>query len=1030
MGFPRKQPTTPASRVASHRFKTPTLFVVWGMLWALSAINAGMPPGPILEHAPVQNALRQSAVDTLFQDREGFLWIGTREGLVRWDGSNARYWHPQPFDSNALRQRIVVQIDQDASGDLWVATRSFIHGRSQVSRLVAPQLEQFVHYPLNAAELALDAARQPWLTHATGIYRYRRDDDRFELWIHRDRPTGEEASTAFGADDTLWIVSPHGLERCQLALQECKVLESELPPIDFFRLFTDGSRMLLPTRDHILCVSDSRPFLTPCVDIDKLKLQGRATTVERDTAGNLWLATLEEVWQFSDPPRRVPIHSQSGSAGDDIYALLGDHAGGMWAGTPWGLLYWDPQRQPFELLAIGADSTGPSSAAPIISLHEDRSGKLWVGTIGDGLYARRPEGDWRHFPEQRWAPKPAQEATFIWSISSTEEAVWLATTFGVVSINRESETVALLTLPESQSQPKSGSGVRKILPRAAGGLWVMAYSGTLYQLEDGRFDAIYTEPEMWVEDVAIQRDGKIWLGTATNGLRLVDPATGEAEVFQHVPSDRQSLADCSIFSLWVDSRDDLWIGTGCGLARLPADRDRFQHVLNPSALPSSAVLTIFEGPQRFWMSTNRGLVSLDKDMARRGEGAPMLRKGAVTVWGQESGVGNLEFNRGAVTQDQAGHLLFGGDRGITRFLPEEISQSTYQPPIRLESLTLMSRHGSRQLTQPFGTRIEIAPDVTSFTVELGTVDFSSPPRNRFALQLTGVDPDWIELGTRRAATYAGVQPGRYRLEGRVSNRDDVWNEHQLDLELIVIPPFYRTLWFQTTAGVTTVLALFTIGALVSRQRYQRQLERLQIQQQRDEDRRRISRDLHDELGAGLTQIVLSSEKEMRRPSPDLDALQRIADGARRLIDAIREIIWSIDPQHDRLDRLLSRLRAAVAETLEVAELQAKLEFPQQPPELPVSPQVRRNLSLIVREAVHNIVRHARASQVRVTCEHDDTEIRLLIADNGRGFDPDLVSEGHGLRNLRNRAQASGGDLTIDSQPGTGTQIRVRLPLAS
>ncbi len=1007
-----------------------TFFLVWAIFMGSTPRVVEASPIPALERSPVESILRQSAVDALFQDRDGFLWIGSREGLVRWDGSNARYWYSVPFDDTSLPRNMVLRIDQDSEGHIWVVTRAFIHGTSEVSRLITPELERFAHYTPEDPDLAMDASGQPWLVNDEGVHRYQRDDDRFVLWIHlpRYRPAvPTSAAAVFDTQGALWILSRNTLDRCDVDTRSCESLAVEVAPLPLIQLLADSGRVRLPVKQGVVCAADSPLRLEPCDDLGDLQLAAQVTASAQDAAGARWLATPAGVWQVTPSgARQIPIHHGSGSANNDIFVLLGDRAGGMWAGTPWGLWSWDPHRHPFDLLTIdessSEDATVGHRLAPILSLHEDDAGTLWVGTVGDGLYARSSTGAWRHFSEELWTPNDF--ASLVWSIASHKGDLWIGASEGLVRLGASGQA-QWMAVPTT-SAGKGIPGIRKVLTKD-GKLWILTYRNGILRFDHDRFEMIYDEPGQGVEDLAVDDAGHLWLGTGEDGLRHIDPATGKARAFRCSPADPRSLSGCGIVSLLVDSTGALWVGTTRGLDRLADDDEHFEHVLGPRDLPSSAVLAILEGPRRLWLSTNRGLVSIEKDIARRSIGAKPPPH-AVTVWDQQDGVGNLEFNRGAALSSRDGRLLFGGDRGITRFAPLEIERSTYRPPIRLDGLTLITRHGAHWLEPVPGEPIEIAPDVTSITFELATIDFTSPPGNRFALRLVGIDPEWIDLGTRRSATYAGVPPGRYTLLARVSNADGVWNDESLEVPLSVLPPFHRTPLFRAIVSLAGIGFLIALGIMVSRRRYQRQLDRLRTEHQRDEDRRRISRDLHDELGAGLTQIVLLSEKESRQPSSDPATQQRVADSARRLIDAVREIIWSIDPEHDRLDHLLARLRAATADMLEAAELRAELEFPQQPPETVVSPQLRRNLSLILREAVHNAIRHAQATYIRVTCEHDETEIRIVIADDGQGFDIDHVTRGNGLRNLRARARAINGAITIDSGPGEGTRVRVALPI--
>ena len=1019
------------------------VFVVFSIACA-TPIQAEPAAVPVLERSALERVIRQSAVDTFYQDPEGFLWLGTREGLVRWDGNQARTWVSVPFDETSLRDNIVVDIDRDAEGHLWLVTRGAIHGASRVARLVAPELERFVHYPHEDVELAMSPDGEPWLVGVDAIFRRAAEEDRFDAWMQR-RPVADEdrfdvwmrrrvrdplsSRAVFDQRGDLWILDAGGLDRCRVANRSCQTMPIE--PEASLRLWPDGDRVRISTSDGIACLDQVNRRLEPCEDLEGFSPGTSVSALARDARGSLWLATLEGLWRASASGLvKVSLDRDAGSAGDDIYNLLGDHSGGVWAGTPWGLLYWDPHRQPFELVPIGDRATGLSSSALIMALHEDVAGTVWIGTIGDGLYALSPSGSWRHFPERSWMTEAREEASFVWSIAGTGGHVWLATTYGLVRVDRSTGHTTRVELPEPMVKGRHAAGVRKVLVDASDQLWVLSYWGQIWRLENGGFERVHREvPAVEVEEMAIAVDGTIWLGTSDDGLRRIEPVSGETRALRHVPSDPASLASRGVFALHLDQRGDLWVGTTRGLDRLASSGDTFEHVLGPQDLPSSAVLAIQEGPRRLWLATNRGLVSVDKDLARRGLSAEERRR-AVAIWDLDDGVGNLELNRGAVLRARDGKLLFGGDRGITRFRPEEIRRSTYRPPIRLEKVTAVDRRGVRNLDPVASGPIEIAPGVSSFTVELGTVDFSSPPRNRFAMRLVGVDPDWIELGTRRVATYVGVPPGHYTLRARVSNADGVWSAGQLELPLVVVPPFYRTSLFRVASSVAAALSILALGAMAGRRRYRRQLERLRVEQQREEDRRRISRDLHDELGAGLTQIVLLSEKELRSPSTQPESLRRIADGARGLIEGIREIIWSIDPQHDRLDRLAARLRGTAAEMLEAAELRAELDFPEALPELAVAPRLRRNLSLILREAVHNAVRHSGARTVRVRFAHLGETLELEVADDGRGLDEDAAPSGHGQRNIRERAAAVDGRATIETASGGGVRVRVQMPLES
>lgn len=1004
------------------------VLTIW-LVWTASAFAQPDSP-PVFLRSSVEAHLRQSGVDALFEDRDGFLWIGTREGLVRWDGHESRHWSSLPFDTTSLPHNVVTHIDQDGDGHLWIITRPHIFGSTLPSRLLAPDFETIRTYRQVDVAVAIDGEGQPWLVSNDTILRYLPAEDHFVAWMERPNPPTDLPHATFDGEGYLWIVQEAGIERCHLASKTCRAVQSRPGVVHQKNVILLDGRILHPAPEGLDCFDGAHRFL-PCEDLGPLP-NTLVTQAERDPLGDLWLATFEGVWKTSTRhPEPERIEWRANGAGDDVYAFLLDRSGGAWAGTPWGLLQFAPYRHPFRHMPLGGQLATGHASTPVLSLHVDPEGRLWAGTIGGGLYVRHGDGSWQHYPETLWAMTPSHETSFVWSMASLGENLWLATTYGLIRLHRKTGEISHKPLPASLGADSKTPRIRKVIARPPDELWVMTYHDGLLRLVGDRFEKIYGAPDAsFVEDMTFESNGRIWLATTEDGLKRVDPASGKAESFRHDPADPSSLGGQGGVALLVDGQGTLWVGTTSGLDRLLDDGRHFAHVLGPEDLPSSTVLSILEGPRRLWLSTNRGLVSVDKEIARRHRGPGTLPEGALTVWTRQEGVENLEFNRGANYRDDAGRFYFGGDRGITHFLPETIVPSTYRPPLRLDTLTLFDYRGRRQVRPLPGEEVEIGPRVTSFTVELATIDFTAQPGNLFALRLVGVDPDWIDLGSRRSVTYAGVSPGRYVLQGRVSNADGIWNTETLEVQLNVIPPFYRTLWFYAVVVASLAMALLGLGVLLTRHRYRRQLRQLQIENQRAEDRRRISRDLHDELGAGLTHIVLTSERGIRQPERGSETLQRVADGARQLIDGIREIIWSIDPEQDRLDRLSTRLRGTVAEMLEAAEIRADLDFPDNPAKRAVSPQLRRNVSLMVREAVHNAVRHAQARRVSVQMRHREGEITLHIVDDGRGFDPNAVHDGQGLRNLRTRAQAVGGQTVIDSRPGEGTRVTIQVPLSS
>ncbi len=352
------------------------------------------------------------------------------------------------------------------------------------------------------------------------------------------------------------------------------------------------------------------------------------------------------------------------------------------------------------------------------------------------------------------------------------------------------------------------------------------------------------------------------------------------------------------------------------------------------------------------------------------------------------------------------------------------------------------------------TPVEIPPQAYTFTLEFAGLSFSNTERTTYAVQMEGWDDAWIQLGTQRQATYTNLPPGQYIFRVRAANEDGVWNEEGLAVPLLVRPRLWQTWWFRALFILLAVVMVAMAAWSASHRKYRRELARLEARRALEAERARISRDMHDEVGASLTEITFLSElarRELERTGgdgapPDSQALPgtrrlaRIADTSRATLDAIGEIVWALNPKNDRLPTLVGYLREHTARYLDAAGLDARLHFPMPSdvPAVPVSAEFRRNVFLVTKEALHNVVRHAEATSASVALTLDADMLTLTVEDDGRGLDVAEASGdgaprfqgGNGLRNMRQRAEEIGGALTVTPCQEGGTCVGLTVPLSA
>jgi signal transduction histidine kinase len=371
--------------------------------------------------------------------------------------------------------------------------------------------------------------------------------------------------------------------------------------------------------------------------------------------------------------------------------------------------------------------------------------------------------------------------------------------------------------------------------------------------------------------------------------------------------------------------------------------------------------------------------------------------------------------------DRTGHIWIATSMGLSRFNPRADAAAVAPPPVYLNRVQIAGE--DLELPETGALRIPrftLPPASSSVVIEYGAPLAARPGAVRFQYRLDGVDREWSEPTLLRSVNYARLAAGAYRFAVRTVAPNGTAAGDAAVMEFEILPRFYRRAWFVAAAFV----AVAALAVSVHRLRVNRLLAMDRIRQQ-------IAADLHDDIGAGLAQVAILSEVARRDAAPSAGArLGQIAALARTMRDAMSDIVWAVDPGRDRLRDLVPRMREAALQTLTAHGVRVDFEWPAEDDveRILLSPDRRRHLLLILKEAVTNIARHAEATHVRIALTLDRGRLRLRIEDNGRGFDPQHVDDGHGLQSMSRRTHALGGEFLLRSDPGAGTTIDVRIPL--
>ncbi len=461
----------------------------------------------------------------------------------------------------------------------------------------------------------------------------------------------------------------------------------------------------------------------------------------------------------------------------------------------------------------------------------------------------------------------------------------------------------------------------------------------------------------------ISADNKLIAGTFGGGVQVIDPVTNVITSFTSL----QGLPDDVIYSMVPENDSVCWLGTGHGLSR-------FNY-------------------RSFYC----------KNYLRR------------------DGLINEEFNKHSTRRAGNGTIYMGVMSGLVYFDPAEINR--FNKAVRI-LLTGIQHTGKQEWRQWFAGKeqpaINVHPSDKMLQFEFAISDISSPAENRFQYKIEGLDNDWNYLGAQNVLRIYNLPPGRFTICIRGMAPDGSVTENEVRIPVKVMPWFYKTVWFYLLA-----LAVLSAGLYLLYRYRIRQMKKIMHL------RNKIARDLHDDIGSTLSGIsILSSitQKEVaNNPVRAQQQLQQIGADAREMLHNMSDIIWSVNPQHDQLEHSFVRMRQYVAQTLEAANIDVQIRFDEQLEQLILPMEVRRNLYLVFKEAINNIIKYAGASQVLIVLEKNNNNLQLLIKDNGKGFDKQQVTKGNGLKNIQQRAAEIKATVTIDSAPGKGSGLLLLLP---
>ncbi len=974
------------------------------LLLAVFSVNAFRAPSLIqqtenprygLDFWREAEGLPQSRIRAITQTSDGYLWLGTDNGAVRFNGASFTAF---TVETGSLRDNEVWALLEDNDDGLWMGTYggglTLFRDGNFTTFTSADGLPDDV-----ILQLDKDAEGNIWMATPSGVTRYAKGV--FTHFTTKDGLAGNYIN-ALCAHSPKGVLVATGNDLYQFQDGKFTRVTGVVGPgekvIEHIVAGRDGSIWLSFSAAMVKRWKDDD--VTTYTDQDNLTTG--ITAIYEDADGTFWAALGNGLNKLRDGKfERVSLVTDATGWGV-IYSLFGDLEGNLWLGLQANGL----GRLRVKQLSTISTTDGLHNDSTR-SVFQDSKGTIWIGTSsGFSTYVRGKIVNYTDIDGVR--------LDSVRSIAEDPDGnIWIASG-GSLLLMKDGK---LSRFPDWVGEFE----IEVVYKDSLGRMWIGTNGEGIFLYENGKFTNYQIKDGLasnQVRSIIYDSRGALWISCFGNGVSKYS----DGKFTTYTVSD--GLAGNRALSLYEDDERSLWFSTREGLSRLKDGK--FSTLTAESGLFVGFIYTILDdGRGNFWFSCAKGLFRVSKaDLNAYADGK--LSKVSSVDYGVRDGMKTRAFNLGnqpAAWKAADGSLMFCSLKGLVIVDPARILSSNYIPPVYIEDILInrekQSLNGVSQI--PIGTgEVEI---------HFAGVSFFAPEKLRFKYMLEGFDPDWVEAGTRRFAYYANLAPGNYRFRVIAGNVDGAWNEAGASYDFYLQPHFYQTRWFIALIVIAVLLfvgMLYRFHTLEIKARYAAVLE----------ERKRIAIEIHDTLAQNLAGIALQLDSVTMQSADLPDSQRKMLDQAGDLTryslsEARRAVSQLRSDEMDRRDLVV--VLPEIANKMVVnTRIQVNIKITGSPRKL--NPVTEKNLLRIFQEAMANAVKHSDAHRIEVELNYGIDKLIMRVADNGKGFDSNNtvpLSVGHyGLIGMRERAERIGGELTLSSEPGKGTELIVGLAFAT
>ncbi len=991
------------------------------------------------------NGLSHNKVNCIIQDKRGFIWFGTDDGLNRYDGNNFLIFRNTPGSAEGVSGNIINDIWEDEAEIIWIAT-----GDGGLTRYDYrfPTGKQFRHFknspgdkssiPLNIINaLAQDKKGFLWLaTSGKRVIRLNKQTEKFDEPV----ATGTSTATALCIDhkENLWVGRQGGgllkvnTQTLQLDFDERYTnLYAKLPHVVVTSVFMDHEKNIwYGSWDRVLY-----RFNAATEKEESFQRSAAALSFDNDQVDDMAEDELQRLW-MAGRYKGLHVYDKNqdcfynyrfnpgldGTIADNkVNCVFIDKDKNLWLGTDKGICVSKLNQQFTQQFLPGSLSGNPP--VTIYDFFRGKDGTTWVAA-SNGIYAKRTGGeDFDHMPVHFRGQNLAVTKFY----KDGDGTMYVGTDYSLFRYNDARRDLELLPNTEKDKVMDHiiESRVVSMIRDTVNGNPVLLVSPyghflTYYDLREknwvSRLDssknivASFNLLDNLIRKFYRSRDGTVWMATVKEGLGVWEKKPSQlVTYYKNDPVNTTSLANNHVFDIADDGKGSLWVTTfGGGLQHFNVAEKIFSHIRSSANL-LEGVQTDAKG--NVWMISGGNLhrYSPSGNSYMSYELPDIEKSGGV---------------KGYIYKDDEGSMYVGGVNYFISFKPEEIKDNPQQPGVIFTDFKIFNNSFSHLL---FQKKIKLKHNQNFFTIEFASPFYSGSEKIHYSYMLEGVDQDWVDAGTRNFASYQNAGSGNFTFKVRASVGNGKWTPAVFSIRVEIVPPFWRRWWFYAICVILVTAVLYAIY----RYRVNELVKRQAI-------RNKIAQDLHDNLGSTLSSISVYSEVarihgEKNEKENLNDLLEKISTTSTEMVTEMNDIVWAINPRNDSMDKIVQRMESFAKPLAAARNIAFDLQYDRSVLSVQLDMDKRKNFYLVFKEAVNNAIKYSAASKLSAQVIVKDSQLVLKVIDNGKGFivEKEITDEhasGNGIRNMRNRTTQMNGSLEINSQPGTGTSIWLSIPL--